>query len=138
MLIIRLNRIGKKNKPYFRVVVTEKSAAAQSGKFLEIVGSYDPHQKKAVFKEERVKHWLGCGAQTSDTVHNLLVKYKVIKGEKRKKKISVKKKEQPEEEVSQKEATQEETKGKQATEKEVATEKEETITNEDSKTESKN
>ncbi len=96
MLVIRFSRIGKKNKPYFRIVVTEKKNAPQSGKFLELVGSYDPYQKKAIFKEDRIKHWLSQGAQISDRVYNLLIKNKVIEGSKRPKKILAKKKKQTE------------------------------------------
>src|SRR3989338_6609047 len=72
MLIIRLHREGKKNSASFRVVVTEKQNAAK-GKFLEILGSYDPHLNSKIFKKERINYWLSKGAKTSDTAHNLLV-----------------------------------------------------------------
>jgi len=71
VLSIRLARIGKKKKPFYRVVVIEKSRP-RNGRTLEVVGTYDPLQKPALVKldAERVKYWLGCGAQPSDTVRS--------------------------------------------------------------------
>ncbi|NQV00843.1 MAG: 30S ribosomal protein S16 [Parcubacteria group bacterium] len=92
MLTIRLIRTGKRNKSSFRVILTEKTSPPKSGKFLEVLGNYNPHQKEINLKEERIKHWLSKGAQASDTVHNLLVKQGVVKGPKIKKKIKSKKK----------------------------------------------
>ena len=71
MLSIRLARIGKKKKPFYRVVVIEKSRP-RNGRTLEVVGTYDPLQKPALVKldADRVKYWLGCGAQPSDTVRS--------------------------------------------------------------------
>ena len=86
MLIIRLHREGKKNSASFRVVVTEKQNAAK-GKFLEILGSYDPHLNSKIFKKERINYWLSKGAKTSDTAHNLLVSAGIIKGPKKTTKI---------------------------------------------------
>ncbi len=120
MLVIRLNRIGKKNKPHFQIVVVEKRSAPQTGKFLELLGSYDPSQKQVVLKEDRIKHWLSCGAQPSDRVYNLLVANQIIKGKKRLKKISNKKKAQPAEESAKPEATEEEATEKEAAEEEAA------------------
>lgn len=81
---------------YFRVVVADK-ARAVSGKFLEVLGSVDPHMKKVQLNKERVEHWLSVGAQPSDTAYNLLVSEGIIKGEKRKVKIKQKPKEGGEE-----------------------------------------
>lgn len=92
MLTIRLTRIGKKNAPSYRVVLVEKTAAPQSGKFLEILGHYNPRLKELSLKSERIKHWLAKGAKPSDTVHNLLVRQGIIKGPKIKKKIKTKEK----------------------------------------------
>lgn len=91
MLVIRLIRIGKKNAPSFRVILVEKTAGPQSGKFLEILGDYNPRLKKINLKTERIKYWLSQGAKASATVHNLLIKYGVIKGQKIKKKIKIEK-----------------------------------------------
>ena len=73
MLMIRLARIGKKKRPFYRIVVTEKTRP-RNGRFVEIVGTYDPLKKPAAIdmKEERVQYWLGKGAQPSDTVRSFL------------------------------------------------------------------
>ena len=73
MLMIRLSRIGKKKRPFYRVIVTEKTRP-RNGRFVEIVGTYDPLQKPAAIKldHDRVDYWLGKGAQPSDTVRSFL------------------------------------------------------------------
>ena len=78
MLSIRLARIGKKKKPYYRVVVIEKTRP-RNGRTLEVVGTYDPLQKPALVKldADRVKYWLGCGAQPSDTVRSFFKGQKI-------------------------------------------------------------
>ncbi|MFA5777709.1 MAG: 30S ribosomal protein S16 [Parcubacteria group bacterium] len=82
MLTIRLNRVGKKNKAYFRIVLQEHTIAP-GGRHIEVLGSYDPHMKKAVLKAEKIKEWIGKGAQPSDTAYNLFVKEGVLTGKKR-------------------------------------------------------
>lgn len=81
MLTIRLQRVGRKNDPSFRVVVTDSKNGPQSGKFLEILGSYNARFGKPQLNSERINHWISKGAQISDTVRNMLVKFKVIKSE---------------------------------------------------------
>lgn len=76
--MIRLQRVGRKNDPSFRVVVTEKANAAKSGAFLEVVGSYDARKDRVQLKPDRIQHWLSHGAKASATVHNILVNAKVI------------------------------------------------------------
>ncbi len=73
MLKIRLMRIGKKKKPFYRVVVAP-SQAPRSGRFVEVVGHYNPLTDPAQvhFNEERVLYWLRTGAQPTDTVQLLL------------------------------------------------------------------
>lgn len=73
MLMIRLSRIGKKKHPFYRVVVTEKTRP-RNGRFVEIVGTYDPQKKPAAIQldDARVQYWLGKGAQPSDTVRSFL------------------------------------------------------------------
>ena len=83
MLKIRLQRIGRKNDASFRVVLTDSKNAAKSGKFKEILGSYNLKSNEVVFKADRIAHWLKNGAQASDTVHNFLVKQKMIEGKKK-------------------------------------------------------
>lgn len=86
MLTIRFNRVGKKNKPYFRIVLQEH-VIAPGGRHVEVLGSWDPYLKKAVLKAERIKYWISKGAQASDTAHNLFIKEGIIEGKKRSVKI---------------------------------------------------
>lgn len=81
MLKIRLQRTGKRGQAYFRVVVLEHTTKPK-GKYLEFLGSYDPHKNELSVKADRVKHWLSVGACLSETVNNLLVGRRVIEGEK--------------------------------------------------------
>lgn len=78
MLTIRLSRIGKKKKPFYRVVVIERTRP-RDGRIVEAVGTYDPLKKPAEVKlnAERVKHWLGVGAQPSDTVRSFIRQQKI-------------------------------------------------------------
>ena len=82
MLTIRLARVGKTNKAQYKIVLQDKTVAP-GGRHVEILGAYDPHSKQAVLKEKRIKEWISKGAQLSDTVHNLLVRKKVITDKKR-------------------------------------------------------
>jgi small subunit ribosomal protein S16 len=81
MLMIRLTRVGKKNQPTYRVVLTEKTNPVR-GKFQEILGNYNPRLKTKVFDAEKITYWISKGAQLSPTVHNLLVSEKIIEGKK--------------------------------------------------------
>jgi small subunit ribosomal protein S16 len=73
MVKIRLSRFGKRNTPFFRLVVTPAREKRES-KFLENVGHYSPLNKEVVLKEDRIKYWLSVGAQPTDTVKYMLVK----------------------------------------------------------------
>ncbi len=95
MLTIRFFRVGKINQPVFKIVVTEKRHGSRSGRFVEEVGFYNPVTKEKKLIAERIKYWLGVGAQASDTVYNLLVAEKIIEGNKRKINITKSKKEKP-------------------------------------------
>lgn len=64
------------------MVLTESTNSAQSGRFQEILGNYDPKAGKIEFKTERVKHWLKMGAKASGTVHNFFVDQKIIDSKK--------------------------------------------------------
>ncbi|MBN2083544.1 30S ribosomal protein S16 [bacterium] len=77
---IRLMRIGKKKQPSYRVVVKE-ARSPRAGKYIEQVGFYNPLAEPAEvrFEEERVKYWLGVGAQPTETVKRLLDKNTGIK-----------------------------------------------------------
>jgi small subunit ribosomal protein S16 len=75
LIAIRLTRKGSKKKPVYRVVVAEKTAP-RDGRFLEILGHYNPIPDPAEFQLnlERVNHWLSKGAKPSETVRRLIEK----------------------------------------------------------------
>lgn len=101
MLVIRLNRVGRHNRAQYRIVVQEKSKAP-GGRHVAVVGSYDPHSKSVILKEEVIKDWIAKGARPSDSVHNLLVSNKVINEAKRKVKVPAKKVEEKEDKKAEK------------------------------------
>ena len=72
---IRLARFGRKKQPYYRIVV-QNSEAPRDGKFLAIVGTYDPMKKPAAvtFHQDRLKFWMDRGAQPTVTVKSLIAK----------------------------------------------------------------
>ncbi|MFM7375380.1 MAG: 30S ribosomal protein S16 [Chthoniobacterales bacterium] len=72
---IRLRREGTRNAPYYKVVVADKRKP-RDGKFIEIIGNYDPKKKGTNYKidVERVDHWVKNGAQMSDTVRSIVKK----------------------------------------------------------------
>lgn len=72
MLMIRLARTGARKQPHYRVVVIEK-ARRRDGRFLEIVGTYNPRTSPATvdLKRERIAHWVSKGARLSVTVNKL-------------------------------------------------------------------
>jgi len=82
MLTIRLTRKGKKNQPFFRVVVIDKRRSAKGGRAVEELGYVNPLTKKNSLDKDRVLHWLKMGAQASPRVHNLLVTEKIIDAKK--------------------------------------------------------
>lgn len=90
MITIKFKRIGRKNDPHFRIVVTPTEKPKH---IIEYLGSYDPLTKNTAIKKERVLHWIKEGSKVSDTAYNLMVKHGVIEGPKRKVKLTVKKKE---------------------------------------------
>jgi len=73
MVRIRLRRVGAKGKPFYRIVIADQRAA-QSGSFIEQVGTYDPMPEKPIinFEEDKVLKWIKNGAQPSDSVKKLL------------------------------------------------------------------
>lgn len=94
MLKLRLARVGKRKKPFYRLVVSD-NRKDMYGDHLENLGHFNPHNKEVVLKEDRIKHWLSVGAQASETVHNLLVKEGVLPKDKVKAKaVSITKKRQ--------------------------------------------
>ena len=84
MLMVRLQRVGRKHEPTFRVVLTDSKNSTKSGRYVEAVGFYDPRRKEATaVNADRVTYWLGQGAQSSITVHNLLINRGLLSGKKR-------------------------------------------------------
>ena len=81
MLIIRLQRVGKKNQPYFRIVLIEHTRKVK-GKYQELLGHRDPRSKETKLNAERIRYWLSKGVKLSATVHNLLVSRGIITGPK--------------------------------------------------------
>ena len=72
---IRLRREGTRNSPYYKVVVAD-SRSPRDGKFIEIIGTYDPKKPdhNSTLKLDRIDHWISQGAQPSDTVRSLVKK----------------------------------------------------------------
>ena len=107
MLIIRLQRIGKRNDPSFRVVAVDSKLSAKKGKPVELLGTHDRVRNVTKLNDDRIKYWISKGAQVSDSMNNLLIVNGVIEGVK--KNVLPKKtpiiKEQPKEEEIKAEAT---------------------------------
>ena len=76
---IRLRREGTTNRPYYKVVVTD-SRSPRDGKFIEIVGTYDPKKQghNSKLQLDRIDHWVSQGAQPSDTVRSLIKKNRIM------------------------------------------------------------
>jgi small subunit ribosomal protein S16 len=74
---IRLRREGAKNRPYYKVVVAD-SRSPRDGKFIEVIGTYDPKKPShnSSLKLDRAEYWISKGAQPSDTVRSLIKKNK--------------------------------------------------------------
>ena len=81
MLTIKLQRIGKKHQPGFRLVVAEKRSKL-GGPPVEDLGSYNPFTKQGGFKKDRIEHWIKSGAKPTISSHNLLVRTGVLKAKK--------------------------------------------------------
>lgn len=82
MLMMRLQRVGRKNDPSYRIVVTDKRTGPKSDKHIDRLGSYNPKMNHVQLDIAKAKEWLAKGVQPSDTVHNILVNQKVITAKK--------------------------------------------------------
>ncbi len=82
MLMMRLQRVGRKNDPSYRIVVTDKRTGPKSNKHVAILGSYNPKMDHIQLDVDAAKDWLSKGVQPSDTVHNILVGQKVLDAKK--------------------------------------------------------
>lgn len=82
MLMMRLQRVGRKNDPSYRIVVTDKRTGPKSNKHIDLLGSYNPKLGTVQIDGEKAKKWLAQGVQPSVTLHNILVSQKVIDAKK--------------------------------------------------------
>jgi small subunit ribosomal protein S16 len=80
MLMIRFQRIGRKNDPSFRIAVLEKTSGPKAGKYVDLAGSYNPKTKATAVQGDKIKDWVAKGAQISPTVMNLLIREGVYEG----------------------------------------------------------
>ncbi|MDP6037922.1 MAG: 30S ribosomal protein S16 [Candidatus Latescibacteria bacterium] len=80
MVRLRLRRMGAKKAPFYRVVAAN-GTAPRDGRFIEILGHYNPTKDPQVIElnDERIQYWLGVGAQPSDTVRNLIRRQGLLK-----------------------------------------------------------
>ncbi len=87
MVKIRLQRFGTKKRPFYRIVAAD-ARRSRDGRFLERLGTYDPvgYKKSVVLKNERIEHWLKCGALPTDTVQSILTKHGLMEKKARVKK----------------------------------------------------
>lgn len=113
MLVMRLQRIGRRNEPHFKVVVIERSKGPKSQKYVDTIGSYNPKAGLVTLDEEKASQWLKKGVQPSDTVRNFLIDKKILEGRKVNtlpKKSPTKKRNAPEEEETPEPVAKEEVK----------------------------
>lgn len=82
MLMIRLQRTGRRNDAAFRIAVLEKARAARAGRIVEALGSYNPKTKAFAVDETRAKEWMAHGAQPTGTLKNLFITKGVMAGKK--------------------------------------------------------
>ncbi len=80
---MRLQRIGRKNNPTYRVIVTDSRNAAKRGRPVDHIGAYEPKAGVFTIDADKARHWISKGVQVSDTVYNHLISKKVIEGKKR-------------------------------------------------------
>jgi small subunit ribosomal protein S16 len=82
MLMMRLQRIGRRNEAHFKIVVIEKTKGPKSQKYVDIIGSYNPKLGRVQIDTEKASAWLGKGVQPTDVVRNFLIDQKVLEGRK--------------------------------------------------------
>jgi small subunit ribosomal protein S16 len=82
MLMMRLQRVGRKNDPAYRIVVTDKRTGVKSDKHVDRIGSYNPKLGTIILDKDKAKQWLSQGVKASDTMHNILVSQGVIDAKK--------------------------------------------------------
>ena len=75
--------MGRKHETSFRVVLTDSKNSTKSGRFKEVLGSYDPRKTVDLLKTDRIRYWLDLGAEPTGTVHNLFVTHNIINAKKK-------------------------------------------------------
>jgi len=91
MLAIRFSRIGKRKKPFYKIIISEKEKTPRS-RYLELLGHYNPHTKDTSFNTERIQYWLSKGATVSTSVFNLFVKHKLVTSDEQRRSVFISKK----------------------------------------------
>lgn len=112
-MMIRFQRIGRKNDASFRMAVLEKTAGPKAGKYVDLVGTYNPKTKQITYKAEKIQDWIRKGAQVSPSLKNLLIKNGVLEGSK----VAVISKKNLEKHIAKKKAEDEAAAAKAAEEK---------------------
>ncbi len=74
---IRLTRFGRTHHPIYRIVVMD-AKSPREGKYIDILGTYDPINKRLEIKEDKVKEWLSKGAEVTDRAKSLLKSAKIL------------------------------------------------------------
>ena len=80
--MMRLQRVGRKNDPAYRIVVTDKRTSVSSDSHVDRIGSYNPKLGTVILDKEKAAHWLAQGVQPSGTMHNMLVSQGVLNAKK--------------------------------------------------------
>ena len=80
--MMRLQRVGRKNDPAYRIVVTDKRTGVKSDKHVDRIGSYNPKLSTIILDKDKAKEWLANGVQPSVTMHNILVSEGVLDAKK--------------------------------------------------------
>lgn len=111
--MIRFQRIGRKNDASFRMAVLEKTAGPKAGKYVDLVGTYNPKTKQITYKADKIQDWIKKGAQVSPSLKNLLIKNGVLEGSK----VAVISKKNLEKHIAKKKAEEEALAAKAAEEK---------------------
>lgn len=79
---MRLQRVGRKHEPTFRLVLTDSKNSTKSGRFQEVLGAYDPRRAIDTFNTERIMALVAQGVSLTGSVNNLLLKHGIIRGKK--------------------------------------------------------
>lgn len=82
MLMLRLQRVGRRNEAHFKIVVIEKSKGPKSHSYVDIIGSYNPKMGNIQIDADKATKWLSQGVQPSDTVRNMLITKGILNGKK--------------------------------------------------------